>query len=260
VTLRCGAVTTKDDPVSRGDFERAVRSLHLSDLDLRDALLKLAAQVVSLTDELTRRLDGVEPLPAPPNTPAVVANSGSTFEHAIHAQMQQLLPKIRAADVNGVRVQLDTGDDKYTVTPADIPCAELLHLCHARCCSYSFSLSSADLDEGIIRWDYGQPYLIRQRASDGYCVHNDATTRHCTVHHARPRVCREYDCRDDKRVWIDFANRIPAPLDATTDDDSADKSFDLLERARERALAVRRESLAITSSFADGTPKHPTKR
>jgi hypothetical protein len=24
-------------------------------------------------------------------------------------------------------------------------------------------------------------------------------------------VCRSYDCRTDKRIWIDFENRIPAP-------------------------------------------------
>jgi len=258
VTLRCGAVTTKDDPVSRGDFERAVRSLHLSDLDLRDALLKLAAQVVSLTDELTRRLDGVEPLPAPPNTPAPAPAEGTTFEHAIHAQMQHVLPRIRAADVEVARVRLDTDADKYAATSAEIPCGELLHLCHARCCSYSLALSTQDLDEGIIQWDYGQPYLIRQRASDGYCVHNDAATRGCTVHAARPRVCREYDCRDDKRVWIDFAARVPAPLDARGDE--PDHQFDLLERARERARAVRRELLAITQTYPDGTPRVPERK
>ncbi|MBL0219994.1 MAG: YkgJ family cysteine cluster protein [Myxococcales bacterium] len=41
--------------------------------------------------------------------------------------------------------------------------------------------------------------MIRQRASDEYCVHNDPETHHCTVHSARPRVCRTYHCRDDKR-------------------------------------------------------------
>src|ERR1041384_5194790 len=59
-----------DAPVGRVDFERAIRSLHMSDLDLRDALLNLAARVVALTDVVTRRIDGVEPLPAAPGTPA----------------------------------------------------------------------------------------------------------------------------------------------------------------------------------------------
>jgi len=57
-----------DAPATRAELERAVRNLHMSDLDLRDAMLRLAARVVALTDELTRRLDGVErcpPRPAP---------------------------------------------------------------------------------------------------------------------------------------------------------------------------------------------------
>jgi hypothetical protein len=34
----------------------------------------------------------------------------------------------------------------------------------------------------------------------------------CTVYDDRPGTCREYDCREDKRVWIDYEKRIPAPL------------------------------------------------
>lgn len=29
---------------------------------------------------------------------------------------------------------------------------------------------------------------------------------------ARPAVCRSYDCRDDPRIWSDYARRIPAPF------------------------------------------------
>ena len=36
-----------ETPITRDDFERAVRYLHLSDLDQRDMLLRLAAQVVA---------------------------------------------------------------------------------------------------------------------------------------------------------------------------------------------------------------------
>src|SRR5215467_4814865 len=103
----------------------------------------------------------------------------------------------------------------YTLSLHDalpIPCAELIPLCQARCCTLSFALSTEDLDEGVIRWDYGQPYLIRQRSSDGYCVHNAPGSHACTVHAFRPRVCRGYDCRKDTRVWIDYEQRIPAPM------------------------------------------------
>ncbi len=43
-----------NEPVTRADFERALRFLNLSDLELRDTVLRLAAQVVALTDELVR--------------------------------------------------------------------------------------------------------------------------------------------------------------------------------------------------------------
>src|SRR5690606_30546862 len=53
-----------DAPITRDDFERAVRYLHLNDIDLRDMLLRLAAQVVALTEALDRRNAeiGQEPL------------------------------------------------------------------------------------------------------------------------------------------------------------------------------------------------------
>ena len=34
----------------------------------------------------------------------------------------------------------------------------------------------------------------------------------CTAYDYRPSTCRTYDCREDRRVWIDFEARIPAPL------------------------------------------------
>jgi Fe-S-cluster containining protein len=251
-----------DEPVTRSDFERAIRSLNMSDLDLRDALLKLAARVVALTDELTRRLDGVEPSPAPPNTPA--PPPGATVETSVELWLDPTLETIRTNDARmATRVSLDLGESKYGTESPPIPCAELIPLCNARCCGFSFSLSTEDLDEGVIRWDYGQPYLIRQRASDRYCVHNDPDTRACTVHRFRPRICRSYDCRKDPRVWIDYEQRIPAPM---PDPDAAPKyikagapSFDLVERARSRAMAVWRETQAIGASFAEAEPRKGPK-
>ena len=236
------------EPITRADFERAVRSLNLTDLHTRDALLQLSAHVIALTDELTRRLDRVEPMPAPPGTPP--RETPGTVEMAVHALVPDTLSKIRAADSTGTRVSIDLGEDKYEVTPVDIPCGELIPLCGGRCCSYTFALSTTDLDEGVIRWDYGQPYLIRQRASDGFCVHNDPSSRACTAHQHRPRVCRTYDCRDDKRVWIDYEQRIPAPLDAKID--AGPPQFDLFERARDRSFAIAREMAAINESYPDG--------
>jgi hypothetical protein len=133
-------------------------------------------------------------------------------------------------------------------------------LCQARCCTLSFALSTEDLDEGVIRWDYGQPYLIRQRASDGYCVHNDPDSHGCTVHAFRPRVCRSYDCRKDTRIWADFAQRIPAaPVHMAYHDKSYGNAFDLLERAKARSSAIQKETLAISLSYADREPSKGPK-
>lgn len=55
-----------------------------------------------------------------------------------------------------------------------------------------------------MRWDLvGQPYLI-DRGKDGYCSHLDRNTFGCTVYENRPVSCRAFDCRQDKRIWLDF--------------------------------------------------------
>jgi hypothetical protein len=245
----------RDAPVSRRELERAVRALNLSDLDLREAILHLGARVVALTDELTRRLDGVEPLPAAPNTPA--PPPVATVEAAVAEHLDATLATIQAGDARApTRVSLDLGASKYEAATPDIPCAELIALCGARCCKMTFALSTEDLDEGVIRWDYGQPYLIRQRASDGFCVHNHPAGHGCTVHPHRPRVCRVYDCRKDSRVWIDYAQRIPAPEElGAYRDRGAGSAFDLLARVRARQAAIERETAAIAQTFADAGPR-----
>ncbi|EHR72607.1 putative Fe-S oxidoreductase [Burkholderiales bacterium JOSHI_001] len=109
-----------------------------------------------------------------------------------------------------VKVLVDETEDKYAL--ADLPqidCVARLPLCRARCCALSFALSFQDLNERVVQWDYGRPYHIRQRA-DGYCVHNQAGGCQCTVYEHRPAVCRQYDCRQDSRIWKDFDARVPA--------------------------------------------------
>ena len=245
--------TADDSPVSRRDFERAIRALNASDVETRDALLKLAAHVVSLTDELTRRLDNVEPQPAPPGTPA--NQSGHTVEATVAAYMPHTLDEIRARDTHQ-RVSLDTGVSKYDVESVSPPCDELLPICKARCCSLSFALSTEDLDEGVIRWDYGQPYLIRQRASDKYCVHNHPDSRGCTVHEYRPRVCRVYDCRKDERIWVDFEQRILAPVEDSPPEPASEKIdlVELLERVTARRAAAHFEAASLAQSYSDAEP------
>ena len=99
--------------------------------------------------------------------------------------------------------------DKYEVAGPAIDCAARIHLCKAACCRLDFTLSRQDLAEGVVRWDVGRPYHNRRR-EDGWCSHCDETTKACGVHAQRPLVCRQYDCREDARIWKDFEKRIPS--------------------------------------------------
>lgn len=125
----------------------------------------------------------------------------------------RLIAKVggKAGAAERPRVKLRVLDDKYQVAGSDIDCAALLHLCHGRCCAFSFALSAQDLEEGAVRWEIEDPYLIRHDR-DGYCTHLDRASLGCTVYHQRPATCRQFDCRSDPRVWIDFEARIPAPM------------------------------------------------
>lgn len=101
--------------------------------------------------------------------------------------------------------------DKYAFeSEVRIDCENRVPLCQAACCRLPFALSKQDVREGIVLWDLGQPYLI-EHGADGYCSHLDPGTRGCTIHANRPVPCRGFDCRNDKRIWLDFAGRIPNP-------------------------------------------------
>jgi Fe-S-cluster containining protein len=103
--------------------------------------------------------------------------------------------------------------DKYTFDKeADVDCESRLDTCKAICCKLPFALSKQDVEEGIIRWEFGRPYLIAH-GDDGYCVHLDRNTYKCTVREQRTVPCRGFDCRDNKKwhVWIDYEKKILNP-------------------------------------------------
>jgi len=114
-------------------------------------------------------------------------------------------------------VYVTEGGDKYALGPSEveIDCAARLPLCHAACCRLRVPLTRQDLDEGVVQWDADRPYLNRQR-EDGFCVHCDAASHRCDVYDQRPGLCRTFDCRNDRRIWIDFERRIPNPSVAST--------------------------------------------
>jgi Fe-S-cluster containining protein len=107
-------------------------------------------------------------------------------------------------------VRLATFRDKYRVQSADIDCAALLPLCHARCCSMDVTLSAQDVQEGGIPFDIMEPYMLPRDPATKRCVCMAADGA-CTIYDKRPGACRAYDCRHDKRVWLDFDAKIPAP-------------------------------------------------
>lgn len=108
------------------------------------------------------------------------------------------------------RVSLAVVSDKHATPSPDIDCASLLPICHGRCCSFRVTLQASDVREGKLRWELEDPYTL-ERGADGYCTHLRAEGG-CERYADRPTTCREYDCRHDQRVWLDFERRIPAPM------------------------------------------------
>lgn len=101
--------------------------------------------------------------------------------------------------------------DKYDFDgEVEIDCPSRIPLCKASCCRLPFALSKQDVREGIVRWEFGRPYL-NERGEDGYCTHLDGGTRMCSIREHRPVPCRAFDCRNDPRIWVDFERRIPNP-------------------------------------------------
>lgn len=126
---------------------------------------------------------------------------------------KRLLQKIahKARRPVKLEVKLDTAPDKYEIENPDVDCASLLPLCHGRCCSFEVRIAEQDIREGKLEWEILDPYVL-PRAADGFCQYLDRDNGLCGCYEHRPGTCRHYDCRADKRVWLDYEKRIPAPL------------------------------------------------
>lgn len=106
----------------------------------------------------------------------------------------------------GIALRVD-GDESGPREAAPVNCAKRLPICKAVCCKLHFALSADEVESGIVKWDLGEPYHIRHKAN-GCCHHLDSESKGCSVYDNRPKVCRQYSCEKDKRVWIDFENMI----------------------------------------------------
>jgi Fe-S-cluster containining protein len=183
----------KDPEVLREDLEQGVRHLHAMAMETKLQFERTDAIVRALLDSLLA--------------------SGAVQTEDIAQRVQEASKEARAQNRADTHVEVERAEDKYTLPGLpEVDCAGLMHLCRGRCCKLHFPLSFQDLDEHVVQWDYQRPYRIRQRKEDGYCVHSSTETHFCTVYEHRPGICRKYDCRNDHRIWIDFENKIPAPM------------------------------------------------
>jgi len=68
------------------------------------------------------------------------------------------------------------------------------------------------VEEGLIHWEFGRPYLIAHGA-DGYCVHLDRETYKCTEYEHRTVPCRGFGCQDNEKwqVWLDYEKKVINP-------------------------------------------------
>jgi Fe-S-cluster containining protein len=173
---------------TRHEIEDGLRLMHHHALQSQLANTEVASTLKALIDTLV----------------ASGALPPEEFERRRHREIDVHVDRLRE------RPTLRTAPavDKYALEDLpDIDCASILPICKARCCKFTVCLSSQDLDERLMSWNYSRPYELR-RNSDGYCVHSDGKTRGCTVYVHRPAICRTYDCRQDKRIWADFERRI----------------------------------------------------
>ena len=182
-----------DGPV-RDDLDDGLRFVHVLGMQVKHDLFEASSKLFALLEELVAK--------------------GAIDLASFEKRRARIKEREQARQRAQAHVRVNDVEDKYALTGLpEIDCASLIPICKARCCKLGFPLSFQDLDEGKIEWDYSQPYLIRKRA-DCSCVHQSQETGGCTVYAHRPATCRVYDCWSDKRIWIDFDQKIPAPEDA----------------------------------------------
>jgi Fe-S-cluster containining protein len=176
---------------------------------VHDRLTDLRADVQRLAAANARSERTVAELRAALDTLLQILRVRETLSSAHVEMIDKLRRHVRlAADP---QLTLNGVPDKYVVELAQIDCDARMHLCHGRCCSYKIPLSEQDLVEGKVAWRIHEPYYLAQRDSGG-CLYQSEETGACGNYEYRPAPCRTYDCTHDPRVWIDFEQRIPAPM------------------------------------------------
>jgi hypothetical protein len=179
-----------ESPSMRGELEDGLRFINRSLLEQRLNHLEITATLKALVDTLVHA--GALP-------PGEYERRKSKAFDAASSTLRRNPP-----------IKLGQAVDKYAIEKLpDVDCAALMPICKARCCRLTVFCSAQDLDEGVVQWDYARPYQLRKRESDRYCVHSQPSGK-CGIYAQRPATCREYDCREDARIWRDFDKRILA--------------------------------------------------
>lgn len=141
----------------------------------------------------------------------VLISKGFIHIHELEERKEKLIQSFGKHDEQMPRIHLVETADKYIQgNEVLIDCESRHDICKGVCCKFWFALSTQDVNESVIKWDYMQPYCI-DRDKDGYCIHKDHSNHKCTVYENRPLVCRTYDCRRDNRIWLDFEKKIINP-------------------------------------------------
>jgi Fe-S-cluster containining protein len=175
----------------RRDLDKALGFAHEMAMETAAEVLRVVAIAQALIDELTEQ-KLIDPA-------TLTKRIAERKDQAMEAASKRLYVETHA-----------DAEDKYAARDLpDVPCAELMPICKARCCTLKVSLTKQDVKERIMALDYGNPYHL-ERLEDGYCAHSDRETHGCTIYANRPMVCRRYDCRKDPRIWADYENRILA--------------------------------------------------
>jgi hypothetical protein len=121
---------------------------------------------------------------------------------------KRLDDSFKEADI-GVRVRRSDTDKESKVEEVRVDCEKRKYICKAACCTLTYPLSLQDINQGI-RWSLARPFM-NAREVDGYCIHLQRDSLKCTIYEQRPAICREYSCRNDRRIWLDFDKMIINP-------------------------------------------------
>ena len=173
---------------------------------------RLHAALQQLAGDSTQALQGVAELQQQLETLIEIMLGAGALRPG-HAELIARLRK-RVELSRTTPVALAAESDKYSVEGEPIDCESRLALCQARCCSFGVVLSRQDVEEGQLRWELDRPYRL-PRDETGYCANLGHDDARCQRYDHRPATCRTYTCREDRRVWLDFDARIPAPLAPT---------------------------------------------